>query len=191
MSAQRRKTAPSPAIFLDRDGVIIENRPHYVRSWADVEIFGQALAALRRVRRSPYRVVIITNQSMVGRGLVPAETAQAINDRLLEVIEAAGGRVDAVFMCPHAPEDECECRKPRPGLIQQAARELNLDLKRSLLVGDALTDLQAGRAAGVGQLALVKTGRGAEQLRLEGVEQVRPFGVYGSLREALMGGVRG
>src|SRR5690606_36103474 len=93
-----------PAIFLDRDGVIIENRPAYVRSWEDVEIFPQALTALARVCKSPYKIVIVTIQSGVGPGLIQMETAEEINRRLVREIEKAGGRIDAVLMCPHAPE---------------------------------------------------------------------------------------
>jgi D-glycero-D-manno-heptose 1,7-bisphosphate phosphatase len=104
-----------PAIFLDRDGVLIENRPSYVRGWEDVHIFHQALAALVRISTAPYKIVLVTNQSAVGRGLISSEVAWAINRRLVSVIEDAGGRIDGVFMCPHAPQDRCACRKPKPG----------------------------------------------------------------------------
>ena len=87
-----------PALFLDRDGVIIENCSNYVRSWADVAIFPQAVAALAAVRDCPYRIVLVTNQSAVGRGLISQATAEAINDRLLAHVRAAGGRIDAVYM---------------------------------------------------------------------------------------------
>jgi D-glycero-D-manno-heptose 1,7-bisphosphate phosphatase len=105
-----------PAIFLDRDGVIIENRPSYVRSWADVVILPLALEAMARIHASPFKIVIVTNQSAVGRGLLGLEEAWAINHHLQQVIEESGGRVDGLFMCPHSPEDHCNCRKPKPGL---------------------------------------------------------------------------
>ncbi len=117
-----------PAIFLDRDGVLIENRPAYVRSWADVDIFPEALEALARIRSHPYKIVMVTNQSGVGRGLIPAATVEEINRRLLSAVEAAGGRIDAVFVCPHKPEDNCDCRKPPPCLLIQARSALSLDL---------------------------------------------------------------
>jgi D-glycero-D-manno-heptose 1,7-bisphosphate phosphatase len=154
------------ALFLDRDGVLIENRPDYVRSWAQVEIFPQALQALARAAQSAYKIVLITNQAGIGRGLILPEVAEEINRRLVAEVVKAGGRIDGVYLCPHKPEDSCECRKPRPGLILQAARELDLDLKRSIFIGDALTDLQAGQAAGINRLALVSTGRGKEQAQL-------------------------
>ena len=99
-----------PTIFLDRDGVIIENRSDYVRSWNDVAIYGQALSALARFKNSPFRIIVVTNQSAVGRGIISYDTAVEINDRLLEVITQTGGRIDEFYMCPHAPQDNCECR---------------------------------------------------------------------------------
>lgn len=174
-----------PALFLDRDGVIIENRPDYVRGWQDVEIYPQALAALAALKASPYRIVIVTNQSGVGRGLIPLETAEAINHKLVQVIEVAGGRVDAVFMCPHAPGADCPCRKPKPGLLLEAARRLSLDLPPSIMVGDALTDVMAGRAAGISQSVLVCTGRGTEQACLPEFASLAPVPLYDTLADAL------
>jgi D-glycero-D-manno-heptose 1,7-bisphosphate phosphatase len=174
-----------PALFLDRDGVIIENRQHYVRSWEDVEIFDQALGALARAALTPYQIVIVTNQSAVGRGIISIETAEDINRRLIQEIEKAGGRIDGVFLCPHAPQEHCTCRKPQPGLILQAAQALSIDLDRSILVGDALSDLQAGLAAGVGKVALVRTGRGAKEARSPDTARMAPFPTFDSLASAL------
>jgi len=174
-----------PAIILDRDGVVIENRPDYVRNWADVVVFPEALAALAKASHGPYKIVFVTNQSAVGRGIISRETAEEINRQLTALILEAGGRVDGVFMCPHAPEDQCDCRKPRPGLLLQAARSLDLDLSRSIMIGDALSDLLAGQAAGVGQMALVRSGRGIEQDRLPRPDDLQPFQTYDTLAHAL------
>lgn len=174
-----------PAIFLDRDGVIIENRANYVRSWDDVHIFPQALTALARLDEWPGKIVIVTNQSVVGRGLISLQEAQAINWQLLREIEAAGGRIDAVYMCPHAPDDQCDCRKPRPGLLTQAAKALHIDLEQSMMIGDALTDLAAGRAAGVGEVALVRTGHGKKHVQSPAAETMAPFPIYDTLFDAL------
>lgn len=173
------------ALFLDRDGVIIENRADYIRRWADVEIFPQALEALARIRHHPLHIVIITNQSAVGRGLLKKTEAEAINVRLVKTIHEAGGRIDAVFMCPHTPEQNCTCRKPRPGLILQAAETLGLDLSRSILIGDALSDIQAGQAAGISTNILVLTGRGFEQRALPEAERMPPFQIFPDLSAAL------
>jgi D-glycero-D-manno-heptose 1,7-bisphosphate phosphatase len=174
-----------PAIFIDRDGVIIENRADYVRSWSDVVLFPQAISALARINTSPYKIVMVTNQSGIGRGFFTLETARQINQRLVKLIEKAGGRIDGVFMCPHQPEDHCDCRKPKPGLLLQARSELDLDLSRSLLIGDALSDIKAGRAAGIPDNVLVLTGRGREQAQLPDAQNMQPFSVYNNLQEAL------
>ena len=171
-----------PAVFLDRDGVIIENRARYVRAWADVTFLPGALAALAHLSRAPLAVVIVTNQSAVGQGLLSEPEAEAINANLLTAIRAAGGRVDAVYLCPHTDADGCDCRKPAPGLLVRAAADLDLDLPRSILIGDALSDLAAGRAAGVGRVALVRTGRGAAQERLAAGQRLD---VFDNLADAL------
>ncbi len=172
-------------VLLDRDGVIIENREQYVRSWADVSIFPQALEALARLHDAGCPVALVTNQSVVGRGLLSLAEAQEINSRLVAAIERAGGRVAGVYMCPHAPDDGCACRKPRPGLIRQAAEELGLDLSHSALIGDALSDLEAGERAGVGWTALVRTGRGAAEER-RAARPVRVFDTLSAAVEALL-----
>jgi D-glycero-D-manno-heptose 1,7-bisphosphate phosphatase len=174
-----------PAIFLDRDGVIIENCPNYVRSWSDVHVYDNTLPALAKISAAPYKIVIVTNQSAVGRGIMPLRTAWEINQRLVDVIVKAGGRIDGVFMCPHAPEDQCKCRKPKPGLLHDAAKALSIDLSRSIIIGDAISDLQAGLEAGVMTSILVKTGRGKEQLITAPSTQLGHFLVYETLADAL------
>jgi D-glycero-D-manno-heptose 1,7-bisphosphate phosphatase len=175
----------TPAIFLDRDGVIIRNRPGYVRDWSDVHIYPQAIDILNRVSSLPYRIVVVTNQSAIGRGLVTMSKAQEINQRLRREVQRAGGRIDRIYMCPHSPKDNCDCRKPKPGLLLQAAEELSLDLRRSLMVGDALTDLEAARVAGVPTRGLVRTGRGNGQLALPEATRLQPLAVYDGLAAAL------
>lgn len=174
-----------PAIFLDRDGVIIENRPKHVRTWNDVEIFPQALDALARIAESPTKIIIVTNQSCIGRGLIHPDVADEINQRLVRKIKRAGGRMDGVYMCPHKPSDLCNCRKPRPGLLLEAAQAHSIDLTKSFMIGDSLSDLQAGRSAGVKQVALVRTGRGAQEEMSPKAAQISPFPVFESLSRAL------
>lgn len=149
--------------------MLIQNKADYIRTWSDVKVLPEAIQALSDPATGNYRIVIVTNQSAVGRGLVSWETAQDINHRLIGLIRQRGGHADAVYMCPHTPEDECSCRKPKPGLLLRAAQELSLDLPRSWMVGDAWSDVGAGHAAGVRQSILLRTGRGLEQL-----QQVRP-----------------
>lgn len=174
-----------PALFLDRDGVIIENRASYVRSWDDVEFLPGALQALAALHSSPYAIVIVTNQSAVGRGIITLAESEAINRGVLDVIEKNGGRVDGVFVCPHAPGDNCQCRKPKPGLLLQAADALDLDLSQSVMVGDAVSDLLAGQSAGIRRTFLVKTGRGAAQAELPEAAHLQPFQICDSLLDVV------
>jgi len=177
--------AMQPAIFLDRDGVIIENRPDYIRSWSDVNFFPNALEALQKIKLSRYKLIIVSNQSVVGRGFISHESATVINDRLVEEILNAGGRIDDTFICPHAPPENCSCRKPKPGLILEAATKHSIELHNSIMIGDALSDILAGQSAGVPQNALVRTGRGLDQSMLPLASQIPHFLIYETLYEAL------
>jgi len=174
-----------PAIFLDRDGVIIENRADYIRNWSQVEIFPEAAKALANLVKKKYKIIVVTNQSAVGRNLIPLETAREINNKLSIAIKQIGGNVDGIYMCPHAPEHECNCRKPKPGLLLQAAQELSLDLSASWMIGDAWSDLLAGQAAGTRGNMLVRTGRGTEQLSLAQPEDLKEYFVFNDLFESI------
>ena len=155
--------SPRPAVFVDRDGVINENREDYVKTWEEFRFLPGVIAPLRKLARNNHAVVIISNQSAVGRGIMSREAVDEINNRMLEVINNVGGRVDGVFYCPHDSSEGCECRKPKPGLLIQAAEKLGIDLEKSVLIGDALTDVEAAVSAGCAPI-FVLTGRGKEEL---------------------------
>lgn len=174
-----------PALFLDRDGVIIENCPDYVRRWEDVHFFPQALGALARIRHSPYKIIVVTNQSPIGRGILPLDTAVALNEQIMDVVRQHNGRIDASYICPDAPGQETGCRKPLPGMLLQAARDHALDLSQSIMIGDALTDIQAGRVAGVRVAALVLTGRGQTQAAKPEAQALAPLLIYTDLQTAI------
>ncbi len=174
-----------PAVFLDRDGVIIENRADYVRDWSQVVLFPDTIPVLSKLRNTDYKIVLVTNQSAIGRGLISIETADNINQKLIRVIESDGARIDGVYMCPHAPEDHCDCRKPSSGLFFQAARELSLNLGASWMIGDAWSDLLAGQGANLRGGILVKTGRGASQLQQPIPENLKNYFISDNLSEAL------
>ncbi len=159
------QTLTSEAVFLDRDGVIIENCDNYVRSWDDVEILPGALDALVKLADSHYKVFIVTNQQCVGKGIVSENFARSINNRLIDIIHDYGGRVDFAQICPHLSSERCECRKPEPGMLLTAANKFDVDLTQSWMIGDAVTDVQAGLAAGT-QPLLLQTGRGRKQQQL-------------------------
>jgi D-glycero-D-manno-heptose 1,7-bisphosphate phosphatase len=174
-----------PALFLDRDGVVIENRDAYVRSWEDVVFIPGALESLVKINKSDHRIVVVTNQSAVGRGIITLERANEINQFFLKEIQKWGGRIDQIYICPHSPDDHCSCRKPLPGLLFQAAHELSLNLSQSILIGDALSDLAAGQAAGLGRTILVRTGRGNVELQSPLAKSLGSFEVYPSLADVL------
>ncbi len=154
------------AIFLDRDGVIVHNRKNYIRRWEDVRFYPSSLQALRLINHLPNRpkVFIITNQSAIGRGLITIEQYKEIDHKFHEVIIKHDGVVDQVYFCPHTPEENCDCRKPRPGMILKAVNQFGIDLSNSILVGDAQSDIEAGFLAGIPYLFLVTTGRGKKQV---------------------------
>lgn len=178
------RRSATPAVFLDRDGVINVNRPDHVKCWAEFEFLPGALEALARLAALNLPVVVVTNQAIVNRGMVPQPVVDEINCRMAAEIVRAGGRIDAVIYCPHRPEEACRCRKPQPGLLLEAARRYRLDLRRSVLVGDALSDIEAGQAAGC-RTIMVLTGRGAEQHALALRQGRNGYAVAQDLREAV------
>ncbi len=154
-----------PAVFLDRDGVINQNHHDYVKSWAEFAFLPNVFTPLQRLAHSQFAIIIISNQSAIGRGLTSVATVEDINRRMAAEIARHGGRIDSLYYCPHRPDENCACRKPRPALLQRAAAQLDLDLVRSFLIGDAVSDVEAALNAGCRPI-LVLTGRGREQLSL-------------------------
>ena len=147
------------AIFLDRDGVINANRPDHVKSWDEFVFLPHVFNALKQLAASDFLVIVITNQAAINRQMVDDATMREIHARMKMEIERAGGCIHAIYYCPHKPEENCDCRKPRPGMYRQAARDFDLDLARSYVVGDTLRDVQAARTIGA-QPILVQTGQG-------------------------------
>ena len=142
-----------PAVFLDRDGTLIDD-VGYISDPEDVRLVPGAADALRGLRDAGFRLVVISNQSGLGRGLVTQEQADSVHERFLDELQRAGARIDAAYYCPHAPDEGCRCRKPLPGLILDAARDLGLDLERSVMVGNSDVDVSAGEAAGTRAILL-------------------------------------
>lgn len=151
------------AIFLDRDGTLNVERADYVKSIDELVLLPGALGALGRLSALTVPIIVITNQSAIGRGIVDRATIDAIHAHLRALVRADGGRIDAFYVCPHHPAAHCTCRKPQPGLLLAAADDFQLDLTHCIFVGDSLTDYAAARAAGC-QPVLVRTGRQAQQL---------------------------
>lgn len=136
-----------PTLFLDRDGVVNRNRDDYVKSWDEFEFLPGTLDALRVLAGHGVRVVVVTNQSAVGRGIISRQTLDDIHRRMTAAVEAHGGKIDAVLCCPHAPGEGCRCRKPQPGLLLEAARRFEVHPAAACFIGDSLSDLKAAHAA--------------------------------------------
>jgi len=135
-------------VILDRDGTINCDSDEYIKSPEEWHALPGALEAISRLNHAGYHVVIATNQSGLGRGLMDVAAMNAIHKRMLKQLAAVGGRVDAIFYCPHAPTDGCSCRKPMPGLLDQIAERFGLDLQGIPFAGDTLNDMMAAKAAG-------------------------------------------
>ena len=155
-------------VILDRDGTIIEDK-HYLSDPDQVELLQHSVPGLKRIVSLGFGLLIVTNQSGVGRGYYTEEQVHEVNNRLIEMLGEEGIWVDAIRYCPHIPEDNCECRKPHPGLVENAAIELGFDPAESIVIGDKRCDIDMAKAVG-GCSILVRTGYGSEHERLDGVE---------------------
>jgi D-glycero-D-manno-heptose 1,7-bisphosphate phosphatase len=149
---------PRRAVFLDRDGTIAEETG-YVNHLSRFCVFPFAAEAIRRLNEAGLPVIVVTNQSGVARGFFPEEMIHRVHERMTQVLAAGGARVDGIYYCPHKAEDRCDCRKPRPGMLERAAREHRLELQSSFMVSDRFADLDMGRAVGCRNI-LVLTGYG-------------------------------
>lgn len=149
-------------VILDRDGTINEDRDDYVKSPEEWVPVPGALEAIARLNHNGWHTVVATNQSGIGRGLFDMAALNAMHLKMHQMLAVQGGRVDAVFFCPHVTEDRCDCRKPLPGLFRQIGERFTIDLADVPVVGDTLRDLQAGAAAGC-EPHLVRTGKAAPE----------------------------
>ena len=136
------------AVFLDRDGVINKKRIDHVKSVDEFKIFSNVGDAIKLLRDKGYLVIIITNQSVIGRNIISEKKLDEIHIELKNYLKQSNTYVDSIYYCPHIPEQNCDCRKPKPGLIFEACQDFDIDLKNSYFVGDSISDLDAARNAG-------------------------------------------
>lgn len=151
-------------VILDRDGVINHDSPSFVKSSDEWEPIPGSLEAIARLCRAGFHVVVFTNQSGLARGLFDQATLDAIHAKMRAAIQTAGGELAAIYFCPHGPDDSCECRKPRPGMLHQIGRDFGQSLAGVPVIGDSKRDLQAAQAVGA-RAILVRTGNGADTER--------------------------
>ncbi len=150
-------------VILDRDGVINQDSANFIKNPNEWIALAGSLEAIALLNQSGFRVALATNQSGVGRGLYDMATLNAIHDKMHRALAQVGGRIDALFYCPHTADDNCSCRKPKTGMIEDIARRFSVDLSEVYAVGDSLRDLQAFHDAGCKPI-LVRSGKGEETL---------------------------
>ncbi|MFH1003169.1 MAG: HAD family hydrolase [Chloroflexota bacterium] len=165
------------AVFLDRDGTMARDA-HYCRCPEDFELFPNTAGGIRLLHQHRFEVIVITNQSGVGRGFLTEETLGRIHDKMQADLARQGARVDAIYYCPHHPEDDCDCRKPKTKLVQQAAREHDIDLGQSFVVGDLPMDIELGRAIGARTVLVTGSLSPAE------IDRLKPDAVCSDVLEA-------
>lgn len=150
-------------MFFDRDGVLTRERQDYVKTPEELEILPDIATPLREIQKRGFRVVIITNQSVIGRGLTTHDEMSRIHDKLRMELARLGCKIDGIYYCPHRPDEGCDCRKPEPGLILKASRELGIDTARSWMIGDKEIDLEAARRAGCRGIRVTTNGNNLKE----------------------------
>lgn len=146
---------PKRAIFLDRDGIINEEKKDYVKNLKEFKIYKDVWKAIKILKENDFLIVLITNQSAINRNLLNVQTLNEIHNHLQNYLKMHGTKIDAIYYCPHRPEENCICRKPKPEMILHAANDLDIELGNSWFIGDSTTDIEAAKAAGCGKYVLI------------------------------------
>ena len=152
-------------VFLDRDGVINHDSSAYIKRWEEFEFLPGSLEAIKLLTDEMFTIIIITNQSIINRGMAAQNDLEHIFSNMKEAITQNGGKITDIFHCPHTPEENCACRKPSPGMVFAAQKKYNIDLSYACFVGDSAKDMECAKRAGCAFSILVKTGNGADAIR--------------------------
>ena len=151
---------PKPYLILDRDGTLIKEK-HYLSDPDQVELIDGVVVGLRRIRELNWGLIVVTNQSGLGRGYFDKAHLEMVNERMMDYLAEEGVSLDGIYYCPHTPDIGCRCRKPKPGLIMQAAKDFDFDPRECVVVGDKICDIELGSRVGA-KTILVRSGYGAE-----------------------------
>jgi D-glycero-D-manno-heptose 1,7-bisphosphate phosphatase len=171
-------------VFLDRDGVINQDSSDYIKCWKEFIFLPNSLEALKILTRKGYTLILITNQSIIGRNWVAPQVLDDMHLKLKAAVASHGGKITDMFVCPHTPDQGCSCRKPKPGLIEQARQKYAIDLSDAVMVGDSAKDILCAKAAGCGKTILVQTGNGIRAREALALENIFPTAVAADLLEA-------
>ena len=169
-------------IILDRDGVINEDSDNYIKSVEEFIPLPGSLEAIARLKQAGYTIAVATNQSGIARGFYNEAALAAMHDKLSRLLDEQGGEIDYIAYCPHGPDDDCACRKPLPGLLNEIREHFNVELTNVPIIGDSLRDIQAARSVGASPI-LVKTGKGEQTL--EKSDQLKDIPIYADLAAAV------
>lgn len=179
------------AVFLDRDGVITKEPPHYAHRIDQLKLVPKSAETIKGLNEGGFKVIVISNQSGVARGYYQEKDIKIYNNEMKRQLEEKGAHIDAIYYCPHHPEAtikeyriDCNCRKPKPGMLKRAEKDLNLDLKRSFLIGDKISDIEAGYRAGC-KTILVLTGQGNGELKKISEMDIKPNYISKDLHTAI------
>lgn len=169
--------------FLDRDGTVIAEKD-FIKTPDEIEFIPGSIDAIRILRDLGYKIIVISNQSGIGRGILTIEMAAKVNESFLARLKSENAEIDALYFCPHRPEDNCDCRKPRTGLIKKAVEEQKLDLKDAVVIGDKLSDVELGKKLGA-KTVLVLTGYGKKEAEKANISQIKPDFISDDLYKAV------
>jgi D-glycero-D-manno-heptose 1,7-bisphosphate phosphatase len=176
---------PCSAVFLDRDGVINNDSEDYIKSWPEFKFIPGSIEAIRLLTVNGLNPIVITNQSLINRNMISIKALNYIHDMMKKEIENKGGRITDIFFCPHTPEDNCGCRKPKPGLIHQAKSKYNLQLESAVMIGDSAKDIECAKNAGC-KGVLVKTGNGKNAMPDLQDKHIHPDHIANNLYDAVL-----
>jgi len=171
-------------VFLDRDGVINYDSPDYIKSRSEFKFIPGSIEAIGKLTVSGFTSIVISNQSALARKLISSEELDNIHKLMKQTIAAAGGDITDIFFCPHMPDDECNCRKPQPGLIFQAQRKYDIDPAEAVMVGDSARDIECACNAGCGRAVLVTSGNDRDVEKVLKIKQIAPDYVAENLYDA-------
>ena len=174
-------------IILDRDGVINHDSDEYIKSVDEWIAIDGSIEAIARLSQSGYNVAVATNQSGIARGYFSISTLNAMHEKMYKLVQFAGGHIDGVFFCPHAPSDQCECRKPEPGLLYEIADRFTVSLDNVFFIGDSISDIQAARNANA-RPVLVRTGKGEKTENALTDDSIPVFDDLSSATSAILNG---
>ncbi len=168
-------------VFLDRDGVISKDSPDHIKSWDEFHFLPKAKDAIKLLTKNNFNVIVITNQSVIARGMTSVTELEEMHSNMVKEIEKKGGKIVDIYYCPHHPDDGCNCRKPAPGMLLQAIKDHDIDPKKSFMVGDRMMDVKVGKKVGTRSI-IIPSKLGKKEMKEE--KKIKPDYIAENLYDA-------